>query len=219
MVAAGAVHVARYPDTVERDVAAPATEVGPAPGVDLEAYAAQRHELLEQLPDDETLRAIVSFRRLVPVDGLPLPDAAVVERLHVLLPGEQEPRELPAVGAAEALDALFEDGRATLDREIADLEELLSEDVGDPAFEAEFTEQLAELRTLRGSAGRDGPVVFAAVVVAPTATLREVAGSPAVRLVDAAGPEARTRDTRFVGVFPVDDRASTERGTSPSADL
>lgn len=225
VVAGASAHLVRYPDRVEPEVVAPppVREVGPPVGADIAAYAEARHELLAAQPDDRELRAIVSFTELAPVDDLPLGASLPVERLHLLLPGEVEPREIPAADARRTLGELFARGRDELDREIADLEELLSDDLGDPAFEAEFTEQLESLRELREGVSRDAPVVFAAVVVATAGQLQELATSPPVRLVDPAGPPERTRGTRFVGVPPRDadapasDRASTEREAAPSA--
>jgi hypothetical protein len=214
VVTAASVHVARYPDQVEPEVTAPAPadEVGPAEGTDLERYAAARHELLDQLPGDDTVRAIVSFAAFTPVGSLPLPDDLRVERVHVRLPGEVETRVLAGDDAEPALAALFEEGREDLDREIAELEQLLAEDLGDPAFEREFTEQLELLRATRDGASADAEVAFAAVVVGPVAALRDLAAADPVRLVDVAGPPDRTGDTRFTGVVPRDDdRASTGR--------
>lgn len=229
VVAGGAVHLARYPDRVEPEVVAPppAREVGPPAGADIDAYAEARHELLAAQPDDVALRAIVSFTELVPVDDLPLDDEVRVERLHVLLPGEVEPREIAAAGARDTLAELFARGQDELEDQIEAIEELLSDDLGDPEFEADYTENLEELRELRTGISRDAPVAFAAVVVASAGQLRELTASPAVRLVDPAGPPEHTRGTRFVGVPPQDtdgpdadaepDRASTEREAAASA--
>lgn len=217
VVAAASVHVVRYPDRVEADVVAPppVTEVGPQLGADLAAYADARHEVLAQLEGDEVLRAVVSFHEFVTVADLPVPDGVRTERLHVTLPGEGEPRVLRAEGARETLRTLFADGQDALDEEIGDLEELLAEDLGDPEFEQDFASELTRLQQLRASVSDDAPVVFAAVVVATAADLRDLVATPQVRLVDVAGPPERTRDTRFVGVQPDPERASTERGVAP----
>jgi hypothetical protein len=217
VVTAASVHVVRYPDRVEADVVAapPVPEVGPVPGVDLAAYTDARHELLAQLEDDEVVRAIVSFHEFATVGQLPVPGEVRVERLHVGLPGEVEPRVVPAEGARATLRTLFAAGQDELDEQIGELERLLAEDLGDPAFEREFAAELARLQQLRASASDDAPVVFAAVMVATAADLRDLAAAPDVRLVDVAGPPERTRDTRLVGVPPADTaRASTERGVA-----
>ncbi len=209
VVLAGAgVHVARFPTRTEVIAVEPGpAEVGPVAGVDLERYIAQRHA---QLADavatrpEALARAIVSFERLVAVGQVPLPDEVDVEVLHLLLPGEQEPRQVPADGADEVVADLFAAGREALDTEVAELERLLAEDLGDPAFEEEFATQLDRLRELRDGTDEDAAVVFAAVVVAPHHTLAALRTAAPVRLVDPAGPPERTVGTRFVGVRPGD---------------
>ncbi|WP_052667681.1 hypothetical protein [Nitriliruptor alkaliphilus] len=218
LLAGASIHVARFPDRVDADAVAraPADEVGPPPGADLAAYTEARHEHLAQLPADEVVRGIASFRELVAVGDLPVDEEVRVEELHVRLPAELEPRTVPAEGAGAALRALFADGQAELDAAIADLEGLLAEDLGDAEFEREFEAELARLRELRASASDEAPVVFAAVVVASAADLRDLAADPRVRLVDVAGPPEQTRGTRMVGVAPTDlERASTEREVAP----
>jgi hypothetical protein len=207
VVGAAAVHLDRFPTDGAEVVAAPATpaEVGPPAGVDLEAYTDERHRALRDLGDvADPLRAVVSFARLLPLDALPLPDEVTREQVQLLLPGEIVPRELPADGAATAVDGLVREGRDDLDQEIAELEQLLAEDLGDPGFEEEFTAQLERLREVRDGAGGDARIVFAVVVVAPATALQQLVDEPGIRLVDPAGAEATTRATRLVGVQPLD---------------
>jgi hypothetical protein len=207
LVLGSGVHLARFPAEPRPDTTATDApdEVGPPTGTDIERYAARRHELLLALDGaqaSEQLRAVVSFEELVTLGSLPLPEQVQVERVQLLLPGELEPRELPADGAEDDLATVLSEGREELDREIAELEQLLAEDLGDPDFEAEFTTQLERLVELRDRASAEAPVVFAAVVVAPAVVLQELLGVPGIRIVDPAGSAELTRGTRMVGVPP-----------------
>ncbi|MEX1178591.1 MAG: hypothetical protein WEB09_09035 [Nitriliruptor sp.] len=213
------IHAARYvpggePGTGSSGVAAgpAADDVGPVVGDDVAAYIAERHELLDELSGGP-IRAVVSFEEAVTVDELPLPEELVVERLQLRLPGRQEPVDLPADdGAADRIEELVAESRSELETELAELETLLEEDLGDPAFEEDFAIRAAELAE-SGEAAARGAVVFAAVVVADGASLRDLVGDPEVRLVDPGGPPAETTQSRFRGLLPA-DRVTVSTGRS-----
>lgn len=205
LVLAAGVHLDRFavtPDSSPVTTGAP-ERIGPVTGTDIGRYVDRRHELLLALDGEDAagqLRAVVSFAEFATLGTLPLPDDVQVERVQVLLPSELEPRELAADGARAELEAVLAGGRDEVDEEIAELEQHLTEDIGDPAFAAEFAEQLERLVTLREGDADSVPVVFAAVVVAPGTRLQELIGAPGIRLVDPAGSEELTREIVLVGV-------------------
>ncbi len=210
VVAAASVHLTRYSadPITSADEAVVADRVGPAIGADLDAYIEERHGVLASLPEELT-RAVVSFEGLVGVDGLDLVGEVTIERLQLWVPGLLDPVEVAAgADAPDQARALIEDAREDLDAELAELEGLLGEDLGDPAFEQDYLERLAELEQARDLAD-EGAVVFAAIVVAPTSFLRTLVDDPAVRVVDPAGPAETTTRASFRGILPTDrDQAS-----------
>lgn len=215
VVSAGAVHAQRY-QADDVPAATSAEEVGPRTGADVERYIEGRHEVLGRFAPDEQVRAIVSFDGVVALDELPLPGEVEVEVLQLVVPAqEREPRQLDLAAVEDpeaAVAALLEQERAELEVEIDELESTLSEDLGDPAFEADFEERLEELEEARQALDGDVDVVFAAVLVAEAEVLRTLLDDPQVRVVDPAGPAAETADARFHGLVPSDmDRVRAGR--------
>ncbi|MTV26142.1 hypothetical protein FTX61_12095 [Nitriliruptoraceae bacterium ZYF776] len=187
--------------------------VGPLVGADVEAYRAGRHDVLDRVALDGPARAVVSFPRYLAGDELPELPGTSLEALVLRIPAEglasvEVPvaRTDPVLAVAEAL----EEQRDALDDEIAEVEALLAEDLGDPDFEADYAERLDELRGARNVVAVGAPVVFGAVVVAEVETLRALVGRDDVRLVDLAGPVADTGDAVFHPVRPEDRTRVTE---------
>ncbi|MEX1161994.1 MAG: hypothetical protein WEB03_04690 [Nitriliruptor sp.] len=214
VVAAASVHLTRYPTepvaSTDGEVVAvdQVDQIGPSVGADLDAYIDERHEVLASLPEEPT-RAVVSFEGLVGVDDLALVGEVTIERLQLWVPGLLEPVEVAAgADAPEQARELIADSREDVDAELAELEGLLEEDLGDPAFEQDYVDRLAELEQARDLAD-EGAVVFAAIVVAPTSFLQMLVDDPAVRAVDPGGAANATSRSRFRGILPTDrQRAS-----------
>lgn len=219
LVVAGGVHLQRFDELARRPAPTAqlaADEVGPRVGADLGSYVAGRHELLEDHPDGRELRAVVSFTATVDLDDLPLPPDAQVEAVQLVVPSQElQPRQLDlrtVDDPSDTIDRFLAAEREALDREIDELASTLEEDLGDPAFEADYAGRLEELEVAREDLSGEVAVVFAAIVVAPARLLRALREATGVRAVDPAGPAQATTDARFHGILPGDDtRATTGR--------
>jgi hypothetical protein len=221
--AASAVHLTRFDrvaaatSIVPEDGAGPGTTsdaaaVGPRIGDALAPYLAARRDVLASIPDDEVVRAVVSFVRPLPAEEVALPPRVVVEAVQLQVPVvDVAPvqRVVTDAGLVTAVTAAIEDEFEVLAEEVRDLRTTLASDVADDAFRADFERRLEELADLDEVLVADAPVVFAVVVTASGAELRALAAEPDVRLVDPGGPPGTDAARRFFGLLPDDTVRAT----------
>lgn len=233
---ASAVHLQRYPDLRDGQVAQELAEdpavgpseagaidpltvggraVGPASGERLDGYVEGRTAALAELPDDATTVAVVSLEEYATAEDAArlVPEDLEVLQVQYRIPAEGErPQEtrVDPDDVAASVAAAVEEAAAPIAGEIVEVETLLaSGTVEDPAFEADLERRLSELRAVRNLLEAAPLVVFALVVEGPVADLRALAQRDEVRLVDPAPPGADLRDVAFYGLLPEDrDRAS-----------
>jgi hypothetical protein len=219
--AASAVHLARFDhgaaptpaaEQVTGERAQSPGAVGPRIGEELEPYLTARREVLATIPDDEVVRAVVSFVDALPAEEVSLPSRIVVEAVQLRVPVVDVAPVQRAVtdeGLGATVAAAIEDERAVLAEEARDLRSTLGSDVADDAFRADFERRLEELADLDQVLGPDAPVVFAVVAAGTAADLRTLAADPGVRLVDPGGPPEATTGSRFFGLLPDDTVRAT----------
>lgn len=191
--------------------------VGPLAGARVDPYLDERRAALAATEEGQRT-AVVSFTEfLAPEEVVEVVGDARVHLAQYRLP-ERTPRPAELEVGDEGLVAAVEGTIASL---VADLRveedevaSTLESGVEDEAFRADYEARLDELKGLRNTLSSDPAIVFAVVVTAPVAELREMADDAAVRLVDLAPIETEVASTTFFGVLPGDrDRFGFGRPT------
>ena len=182
--------------------------VGPAAGSSITGYVAKRQAALAAAADPGTpVAAVVSFttyRKAADVAAL-VPGATVVQVLvHAPVAGRPT---LTGVVRYDSLTQALTTAEAALRTE-ADANDQLAATTtpSTPELAAQAAEDRAEASSERtqATAYAQGGCIYALVVSAPLATLRTLATSPGVRLVDIANPHAPADKIQPVGLYPDD---------------
>lgn len=197
---------------------ATSSAVGPLDGARVDQYVTDRRAAITAAAADEVRTAVVSFTEFLE----PGEAAAVIGDVPVQLVQYRLPERTPRPAELDVDDGdVVAAVEATIDRLVADLrvEEdevaaTLDSGVEDDAVRADGEARLDELTGLRNTLASDPAIVFAVVVTAPVADLRDVGDHDAVRLVDLAPREVDPASTAFFGVLPTDrDRVSFGRAS------
>lgn len=174
-------------------VESPADAIGPPPGTPLASYRARRAAALEAVEGRRV--AVVSFTRYRDeAEARAALRGVRVVRLLVAARGGE-----PAV-VAGSLERWVETTVRALAQEREALTAML--DTDDPEFHAQFTEDIRRIDAVRAGLDARGSIVFGAVVEASGDDLRDLAGTPPVRLVDVGASTARPDAERLAGVRP-----------------
>lgn len=232
--AASAVHMDRYPElqrvrqeAAQQDLRRPgdatttgalaggAGDVGPAVGVDLQRYVADRRDALAALDEDERRLAVVSFDGYLTGEQAEalLPGSVQVRLVQYRVPVDgAQPLESEVVGGelAASVERALAAELPAIAAEEAELRTLLdSGTLQDEEMVADHEARLSELQALRNLLASGAPVVFAVVVEGPVGALRELAAGEGIRLVDVAPSGAELDGSAFFGVRPEDDRRAS----------
>lgn len=183
----------RDSESGDQVVESPADAIGPPAGTPLATYRARRAAALQAVEGRRV--AVVSFTRYrdEPEARAALRDVRVVRLLVAARGGE------PAV-VTGSLERWVETTARTLAEEREALTAML--DTDDPAFRAQFTEDIRRIDAVRAGLDARGPIVFGAVVEAGGDELRALARTPPVRLVDVGATTKLPDAARTTGVRP-----------------
>lgn len=229
-------HLERYPD-LRRQVAARAgadpaevgepdpvpllradtVVVGPAPGAHIAHHVRERQATLAAAEDDVRRVAVVSLTAYSTADELAalLPAGVAAYEVLARAPGREQPARLIAVDgplAATVHEAVRAERRRIAAEEAALRAQLEAGTVTGAGADHDAQAQVDRLAATRNLLDAGAGIVYAVVVEAPVATLRQLATHAAVRLVDLAPTGTEAGQVRAVGLLP-DDTATV----SPAA--
>lgn len=184
--------------------------VGPLVGARVAPYLDERRAMLAAAEEHDRT-AVVSFTTfLEPDEVVEVVEVAGATDVHLVqyrLP-ERTPRpaelEVTDGDLVGAVDGRIGQVVADLQVEEEEVASTLDSGVEDEAFRADYETRLDELKGLRNTLTSDPAIVFAVVVTAPVAALRDMADDANVRLVDLAPPDTEASATTFFGVLPSD---------------
>lgn len=181
---------------------------GPPAGADVPSYVTTRRAALDDV--EGAAVAAVSFDRYQEEgDARATVSGAKVRALLVAAPGGR------AIAVRGSLNAWVKQERADAEAERDSLEQVV-QTTDDPAFVAQYREDIARLTQLLARLDHVEDVVFGAVVEAEVEALRRVAGRAGVRLVDAAAERMADADTeRLTGLRPEETARAGDPPTRP----
>lgn len=149
--------------------------VGPAPGTDIAAYAADRHATI--LEDQKASAAIISFNKyLLDTDPPAALNGMTIKRYLVAAPGGK-----PAV--TDDVAVWRKQQRAAAERERKGIMDIIPT-VGDPEYLKQYQADLQLWNRMIQELDRGVAVVFGVVVQGSYDQIRRTVAHPAVRLVD-----------------------------------
>lgn len=165
---------------------------GPALGVDIAVYAAERHATI--LEDQEAGAAIISFTKyLLDTDAPAALNGLAIRRYLVVAPGGK-----PAV--TDDVAAWRKDQRVAAERERKEITDIIPT-VGDPEYLKQYQADLQLWNRMIQELDRGVGVVFGVVAEGNRDQIIKTVAHPTVRLVDVIDPEAiGTRELH--GAFP-----------------
>ena len=181
--------------------------LGPVRGAAIGAYVGARNQVLAQA--EGTRLAVVSFTRYASEAEArrAVGDVKVVSLL-VAAPGGQPDT------VAGSLDRWAGASRQDALRQRSEIQHLLdSGTVDDPDYLSFYRSEVARFTRVAQSIDPSRPLVFALVVSAPAAELRNMAKAPGVRLVDVGDSAKATPGAAFTGLRPEE---TVTAGTPPT---
>lgn len=194
---------------LQADLPAGAVVHGPVLGTTPESYIDLRTAALADL-DAGPAVAMISFASVTSVEDIvaALPEDARILRAQYQMPdARSSPLETEIVGSdlAASIDRIIEDEVGLLASEQQAQQELLdSGTIGSEEFERDARNRVEEIKTVRNLLVADGRIVFAVLVEADAAALRDLARDGVVRLVDPLPPTADPDTSVVFGLHPRD---------------
>ncbi len=204
------------PDGGEGGGSADGGAVGPEVGADTGSYIEERTRALAAAEGGSRL-AVVSFTEYVTAEEAAalLPDELEVHRVQVRIPADgADPLDVPVEDdLAASVRATLAAQREQIAEEEREFVRLLESDtVTDEEFRQFYEAEVERLTAIRNLIDSGAATVFAVVVGGDVATLRDLAESDAVRLVDLAPEGADPAETPFYGLLP-DGGGTVSHGT------
>jgi hypothetical protein len=185
----------------------PATEVGPAPGVELAGYVSARKAALAA--NREERLAVVSLAKYsTQAQVKTLLGTNPVVALLVAPAGTA-----PAVVTGD-LAAWAKEQTATTQSERDEIKKLIPT-VDDPAFKTFYNAEVTRLDKALKAFDPNSAMVFAVVVKAPAAALQALGAKAEVRLVDLANTATPTKDPVYRGLRPEETAKANEPALRP----
>lgn len=191
------------------DLPSGAFVVGPTIGGSPSLYIEARATALANLASGRHV-AVVSLTSVSGVEGIlaMLPDDAAILRAQYQMPDARStPLEAQVIAGdlVTSMTRIIDAELAMLVEEHRSLQELLeSGTMESEEFERDARGRLAEIVTVRNVLASDGRIVFAVVIEADAADLRELASHQQVRLVDVLPADADPETSILFGLKPDD---------------
>jgi hypothetical protein len=187
--------------------------IGPLQGLELGNYIAARQKDLAALTSRRA--AVVSFTSYVnEAEARRLLEPVAVDALMVAAPGGK------STLVREELSAWAATTRAEAAEERGQFEELLTKGGYDPRTDKDFIDdaklQIDRLTRLEKAVTPDGAVVFGGLVVGDAGTLKRLATTNGVRLVDVGAEVKVPEDNRVRGVRPEETVTAGDPLTRPA---
>lgn len=183
-------------------------EMGPGLDEDLAPYLAARAKDLANAKGDRI--AVISFRRYVTEsEARSLSAGTTVTNLLAALPGGSPSVVTGSIG--DWLNAQFSATRDERDQ----IRQLLPT-VEDPQFQADYKARIDELDKIINAVDPNQPLVFGVVVRAPVSSLKALAKSAGVRLVDVGPSGAAAPDAVFRGLRPEETTSANAPPSRPA---
>jgi hypothetical protein len=183
--------------------------IGPAVGADVGAYLDERKQVLATATGDRV--AVVSFDAYVSEADARGKVTSVGGRVDALLAAA--PGGHPST-VADGLDAWAKSQRQS---DVVDRDEIkrLLPTVDDPVFKKFYESELVRLDAAIDSASPTSTVVFGVVVVGPADSLRALATTAGVRLVDVGQAATSAPGAVFKGLRPEETTKAGQPTTRP----